>query len=196
MYFYGLGASIMQNQAKVAMSQKKVRYMNMMRKLKSIGGMTLAELMAVAVVIGIATSLAAPSFDRAMQRIKFRGETKNILSVLRTARSDAIAEKAPYGVHFNETDFVITLFKDINNPGNFSYEPGADSVIRADSIYDEIVYLYSSFPNSAVIFQPNGSASGTGDIFMMSQDADAINLTHINVLASTGRSKVEYIHNY
>ncbi len=152
--------------------------------------------MAVVLIVGIVTSLATPTFDRAVQRIKFRGETKNILSVLRTARSNAITEKAPYGVHFNSGSFVLTMFKDKANLSSFSYDSGADSVVRVDSLPDEVVYLYSSFPTAAIIYQPNGTASGSGDIYMMSDANSIVNFSHLNVLAATGRSKVMYIHGY
>ncbi len=177
-------------------SQINERENAMNTKLKSICGMTLAELMAVVVVIGIATSMAGPSFDRAIQRIKFRGESKNLVSALRTARSSALSDKAPYGLYFDGNGFTLTLFKDIANPSNYSYEIGSDSVVRIDSLPREFTYMYSSFPNSAVIFKPNGTASSTGDVYLMSQSGSIINLSQVNVLASTGRSRIEYIHNY
>jgi len=174
----------------------KMNDKHMNTKLKSISGMTLAELMAVVVVIGIATSLAGPSFDRGVQRIKFRGETKNVVSVLRTARSNAVTEKSPYGVYFDGNAFTLTMFKDKDNLSNFSYESGSDSVVRVDSLPDEFTYLYATFPNSAIVFQPNGTASNTGDIYLMSESGSIINLSQLSVLASTGRSKIEYIHNF
>lgn len=169
---------------------------HMNTKLKSISGMTLVELMAVVVMIGIATSLAGPSFDRGIQRIKFRGETKNVISALRTARSNAVTEKSPYGLYFDGNSFTLTLFKDKVDLGNFSYESGSDSIVRVDSLPHEFTYLYSTFPNSAIVFEPNGTASSSGDIYLMSESGSIINLSQLNVLASTGRSKVEYIHNY
>jgi len=175
---------------------KLVEVIYMRDKLKSVRGMTLAELMAVVVVIGIATSLAAPTFDRSVQRVKFRGETKNVVSALRTARSYAISEKTPYGLYFDGNSFTLTLFKDIANPSDFTYEYANDSTVRVDSLPHEFNYLYATFPNSAVIFEPNGTASSSGDVFLMSTSGSIINLSDVSVLAATGRCRVEYIHNY
>jgi len=156
----------------------------------------MVELLAAVVIIGIVTSMAAPELERSIQRIKFRSETKNLLSTLRTARSHAIADKNPYGVYFDANALTIILFKDITNPSNFTYDAGSDSVLRADTLPSEFVYLNATFPNSAVIYGANGTAQATGDVYMMSTPSATINLTQLNVLASTGRSKIQYIHNY
>jgi prepilin-type N-terminal cleavage/methylation domain-containing protein len=168
----------------------------MFRKLRQVRGVTMVELMAAVVIIGVVTSMAAPQFEQAIQRIKFRTETKNILSTLRTARSHAIAEKNQYGVHFDGNSFVITLFKDIANLSNFIYDSGTDSILRVDTLPVEFTYLYASFTNSAVVYAANGTACATGDIFLMSTPGATVNLSQLNVLASTGRSKIQYIHNY
>jgi hypothetical protein len=65
-----------------------------------------------------------------------------------------------------------------------------------DSLPPEMIYLYATFTNSAVIFQPNGSASGSGYIYMIALSNSIVNTSSASVLASTGKSKVEYIHNY
>lgn len=168
----------------------------MFKRIRQMKGVTMVELLAAVVIIGVITSMAAPEFERSIQRIKFRSETKNLLSTMRTARSHAIAEKSQYGIHFDGNARVITLFKDIANPGNLAYDVGADSVLRVDTLPLEFSYLYASFPNSALIFQANGTANATGDVFMISNPTGTVNLTQLNVLASTGRSKIQYIHNY
>lgn len=165
-------------------------------RFKSKAGFTFIELMAAVVIIGIVSAMAAPTFDRAIQRARFKGEAKLLISDLRVARSHAIAEKAPFGVYFDANAFTVTIFKDLDNLSSYSYEEASDSLVSVDSLDSDIVYLYASFPSAAVIYQPNGTASGSGDIYMMSDNSDVINLSQINVLASTGRSKLLYIHNY
>jgi len=167
-----------------------------MKKLKSKGGITLLELMAAVVIIGILSSIAAPSFERTVQRIKFRGKTKDIVSVMRMARSEAITKKAPFGVHFDDQAMIVSFFEDKANLASFTYDVGSDSLIRVDSLPPEFIYLYPTFGTASVVFQPNGSASSSGYIYMISLINGNVNTSSASVLASTGRSKVEYIHNY
>ncbi|HDL02711.1 MAG: hypothetical protein DRP46_03600 [Candidatus Zixiibacteriota bacterium] len=167
-----------------------------MNKLKSKRGITLLELMATVVIIGILSSIAAPSFERSVQRIKFRGKTKDIVSLLRTARSEAITKKSPYGVHFDDEKKIISFFEDKANLANFTYDVGSDSLVSVDTLPSEYVYLYATFNNFSVVFQPNGSASSSGYIYLISQSNSIVNTSSASVLASTGKSKVEYIHNY
>jgi len=166
------------------------------RKLLSDHGLTMMELIITVVIIGVLAALAAPSFDRGIQRIKFRGESKDIVSLLRTARSEAITQKDPYGVYFDNSARIIKMFKDKVNLSSYIFEDGSDSVVSVDTLPAEFVYLYASFANSAVVFQPNGAGSGSGDIYLMSDCRGIINFSQINVLASTGKTKLLAIHNY
>jgi prepilin-type N-terminal cleavage/methylation domain-containing protein len=165
-------------------------------RLKSIGGFTLMELMTTVVVVGIVAAAATPSFIRTSKRIKFRGETKNLVSVLRTARSNAISEKAPYGVYFDNNELNIKMFKDLANLSSYSYDAGSDSLVSVDTLPSEIAYVNATFSTGAVIFKPNGTASATGDVYLMSDNLTCVSISRINVLASTGRSKVVFINNY
>lgn len=167
-----------------------------MKRLLSKRGITLLELMASVVIIGILAAMAAPSFERSVQRIKFRGKTKDVVSLLRTARSEAITKKEPFGVYFDSEARIISFFQDQANLTSYTYDDGSDSLIMADSLPPEMIYLYATFTNSAVIFQPNGSASGSGYIYMIALSNSIVNTSSASVLASTGKSKVEYIHNY
>ncbi|UCD17915.1 MAG: GspH/FimT family pseudopilin [Candidatus Zixiibacteriota bacterium] len=167
----------------------------MTSKLKSSRGITLVELMATVVIIGIIAAIATPHFQKAIERIRFRSQTKNLVSMLRTARSHAISEKKPYGVAFDFSANTVSLFLDSANLGANTYEPGADSLIAVDTLPPEFMSCYSTFAGSAVVFQPNGSASSTGDINLRAATESEISESQINVLASTGRSKITYICN-
>ncbi len=154
------------------------------------------EMMITVVIIGIIAAMAAPYFDRSIQQIRFKTQAKDVLSTLRMARSNAVTEKCQYGVYFDFESQGITAFKDIANPKSFIYDDGLDSVISVDTLNGDFAYLWASFTNSAVVFRPNGTASESGDIFLYSEASESYNWSHLNVLASTGRSKIYYIYNY
>jgi prepilin-type N-terminal cleavage/methylation domain-containing protein len=167
-----------------------------MKKSLKIRGFTLIELMVAVVAIGIIAAAAAPRFGLAIQRAGFKSETRDIISKLRTARSESITKKLPYGLYFDYDNKTITSFIDVANLPAAVYEEGQDSVLAVDSLPSSYTYLYASFNNYTVVFQSNGSASQSGDIYLMSLDDDHYNFSRLSVLASTGKSSIEYIYNY
>ncbi len=167
------------------------------KRLQKKRGITLVELLAGVVVIGIIAAMAAPNFDKAVKDMRFRTKTKELVSQLRLARSHAIAEKVPHGVYFDYSDNIVILFQDINDPEDHAYEDGSDSLVKVDTLSNQFNYLYSSFSTGAVVFQPNGTASESGFINLgaYSEDTHDWHWSEVDVLASTGRTKINYIHN-
>jgi len=168
----------------------------MFSKLKAKLGFTLIEMMTTVVIIGIAAALVAPGFDRAAKRVEFKGQTKDIVSILRTARSNAIAEKNPFGIYFDDGAGQLVLFKEMSSPLNTQFELGTDSAISNLQFDTNAVWFYTMFSNNSVVFQPNGSASETGDIYMNYDNGEVYCNSSVSVLASTGRSKLEYFYTY
>jgi Tfp pilus assembly protein FimT len=167
-----------------------------MKALSSRKGITLVELMAIVVIIGIVATMALPRFTRTVNRLKFRTAARNMVSKLRLARSNAITNKQQFGVHVDEKDYTLTLFLDNQNPALFQFDNG-DSVISVDTLPDGFVYLNTDYGNPAIVYRPNGSASNTGNILFMSygQDDD-VNVGSIQILASTGRTKLGSLNYY
>ncbi len=165
----------------------------MKKKCMSQAGVTLIEILTAVVIVGIMAAMASPYFERGIEQVRFRSQAKNITSMLRTARSLAISEKVPHGVDFNFASGVITLFKDSINPAASQYDIGADPVIATDSIAANYAGSYTTFTTSAIIFQPNGTASESGDIEIRYYSESSYKTGQVNVLASTGRCKIMYI---
>jgi MSHA pilin protein MshC len=153
-------------------------------------GITLVELMSIVVIIGVVSAMAIPRFGRTINRLRFRNSARQMVSNLRLARSNAITHKQQVGVNFDPNGETMTLFVDTHNPGSFTYETG-DSVLAVDSLAREFEWIFSSFGNSSVFYRPNGSASATGQIYFLSyNNEDFINWGYIDILASTGRTKL------
>lgn len=152
------------------------------------GGFTMLEMMIIVVIIGIAAALAAPSFLSTGPRIKARTEARNILNMVRLARSKAISDGAQYGVYLNTANRQYLLFKNTSNPAVMSYDI-SDSVISGPVAYSPDLTASSTFNGGAVIFISTGRASqsGTFDINISGGGAPY----SVSILASTGRSKLQ-----
>ncbi len=162
----------------------------MMIKLRSDQGISMMELMIVVVIIGIMAAMAAPQMDTAIKQIKFNNVGRQILSAYRLARSSAIAQQEPFGVFFDSQHGELVVFRDVVSPMLEQYEAG-DSVVKADTIPVNIDYLYTSFPSQTVFFNPDGSASATGDVFCYQEENGAYNSFSVYLTAATGHAKLE-----
>ncbi len=156
---------------------------------KNCRGLTILELTIAGVVLGVIVAMAAPEFGTTVQRLKFKGRSRDVISDIRLARSDAVSQRAQFGVHFDYGQNGYTLFKDLVNPGLFQYDWG-DSVIKTVSWGQDAWLYYTSFSPSTVVFMPDGSASISGDVIL--SDASYNRKARINVLAATGRVKLTY----
>jgi hypothetical protein len=108
---------------------------------------------------------------------------------MRTARSRAISENAPYGVYFDTGARNYIVFKDKVNPSLMTYESG-DSIVAGPVILDgKVVYSAVTFANNTVVMLPTGAASQTGNVNVNSNGGDAP--FSISVLAATGRTKLQ-----
>ncbi|MDH3892802.1 MAG: hypothetical protein OEV49_17200 [candidate division Zixibacteria bacterium] len=160
----------------------------MTSKLKSTTGVTMVELLALAVIVGIIASMSVPRFQRAYERLQFRSANRDIVSTLRLARSMSIADKLQYGVYFDFYDRTMTLFQDINNPDTYTFESN-DRVVRVDTLEEHVEYVFTDLASNTITFGPNGSAgfTGGGNILTIGLVEEYYYETFHNVLRSTGR---------
>ena len=147
------------------------------------------EMMIIAVIIGITSTLAIPRFGQVMDKLRLKTAGRDILSSLRLARSNAVSQRSQFGVYFDLNSRQYVLFKDLANPGSFTYDAGSDSDMVTKTLPARVNFGYDSFSNSVVIFRPNGSASSSGLIELYSCE-DYYGSFTVDVLSSTGRVKL------
>jgi type II secretion system protein H len=88
------------------------------RPLSDPGGFTLLELILVMVIISTVLAMAAPSLRGFFSSRKTHDAAANILSLMRFARSQAIAEGLSYRLNFDQTRGAYWLTS--NREGAFS----------------------------------------------------------------------------
>ena len=154
---------------------------------KSQSGFTIIELMIVVVMIGIFVGLAVADLSGHSDRLKLKSQARDILSYLRLARSLAVSNRTPHGVFFDENDRKFILFQDKVDLSDNTYDVG-DSLIYSEDLKTVVGYGTCSFPNNAVVFQADGSASSSGSIGLSSLTTDWSLV--VDVLASTGRVRL------
>ena len=152
-------------------------------------GITILEMMIIAVIIGITSTLAIPRFGQVMEKLKLKTTGRDIVSSLRLARSNAVSQRDQFGVYFDLNSRQYVLFKDLANPGSFTYDAGSDSDMVTKTLPARVNFGYDSFSNSVVIFRPNGSASSSGQVELNSY-GDYYGYITVDVLGSTGRVKL------
>ncbi len=168
----------------------------MLRIFRKMSGFTLLEMMTTVVIIGIAAAMVAPGFDRAIKRIDFKTQTKDLVSMMRMARSSAISDKVPYGIYFDQAEGKMRMYEEKSAPLNDTFEMGTDSIHSEIDLDTNFVWYYAMFTNNVVVFQPNGAASESGSVYMNFDNGEVYCHSAVSVLASTGRSKLEYFYSY
>lgn len=161
-----------------------------MKRKNNNRGITILEMMIIVVIIGIGSALALPQFDHTMDKLKLKTTGRDIVSSLRLARSDAVSQKFQFGVYFDINAKQYKLFKDLANPGSYSYDAGADSDVVIGTLPGNVNFGSCSFSNFAVIFKPDGSASTSGSIELHNTEEGYSGSLTVDVLSSTGRVKL------
>ena len=153
-------------------------------------GVSMMEMMIVIVIVGLLSALAVPNFGGAIKKMKFDNTGREIVSALRYARAAAVGQQRQLGVFFDTDNKVMITFVDLVDPTAGTFVSG-DSVVRRDSMNTNLNYMGSSFANSTVIFNPNGTASQRGDVVCSGTNGGSTRSFSVSLVAGSGRAKLE-----
>jgi prepilin-type N-terminal cleavage/methylation domain-containing protein len=123
-------------------------------------GFSLIEILAVVSIIGILALCAVPSFAAYRRRASLRAEAEQLRSILRSARSRAIARNAHAGVKFaaRGSDWTFALYDDGDGDGIHSDDiaSGVDKCYAAPAVLMPQFHIASIALLPATIRDPDG----------------------------------------
>ena len=160
-------------------------------------GFSLLELMIVILMITIMAVIAAPSFIQWRQNLMYRDTARDLVSILREARTGAISTNREHRVAFAIAGGQYQLIR-----GNSSSNSTAWTVIRPWTTVNPGVNLRQgtglNCPSNADVnieFNPNGTAvnpDGTSnDIRICIQDNTPANRYQVTITPTTGRVRIQ-----
>jgi prepilin-type N-terminal cleavage/methylation domain-containing protein len=168
---------------------------------------TVIELMITLTIIAIILGLGAPSLLNALPGLRVSGAARQVLADMRLARVRAVERGTPMGVEFDAPGSShYLLYRD--DDGNDAYSV-TDESIKQVTLTDEYenVALKSNDGSApadgvdldgaganGVVFRTNGSASGSGSVYLMPVNDAVTNHDRnrrVRVVAPTGNVRIE-----
>jgi prepilin-type N-terminal cleavage/methylation domain-containing protein len=157
----------------------------MPRLLKQQRGFTMAEIMVVLLVTGIALAASIPSFSKLLRSNSLIAGGDMITDDFRLMRQRAVAEGVPYLVTLS-SGYYYTI-RDTNGDGYYT----SGEKYWGPFYMPKNAYIYSlsnGFTSTWIQFRPNGTSNQGGDINLYNTRGEDLTLT---LLKPTGQVFVQ-----
>ncbi len=134
--------------------------------VRSTKGITLIELVVVMVLIGILSAIATPSFLQWRQNLEYRQAARDIVSMLRNARNQAISTNVQYRVEFDAPNRKYGL-RTGNSAGNTDWNDLAVNPTPANWVMLPQGVAMNPSANvvaGGIVFSPNGTSTAASTV--------------------------------
>ncbi|MCK4537298.1 MAG: GspH/FimT family pseudopilin [Candidatus Krumholzibacteria bacterium] len=133
----------------------------MMRKKENNRGFTLTELMIVISIMGMLAILIMPGYNKFMANWRLNGDTQELATALRTARSTAVMKNIDVVFEFDTDSQTYSYFEDKDRNGN----RGTDEYMSATHEMSPGVKIAGhTFSGTILTFGSKGNARESGSI--------------------------------
>ncbi|MEG5082443.1 GspH/FimT family pseudopilin [Microcoleus sp. AT8-B4] len=129
---------------------------------KDDGGFTLLEVLVIALLIGIFSSIAAPSWLGFINRQRVRTVNDRVFQSLRLAQSEARRTKSTVTVTFNPTDPPTVTFTPPLATGGSTQTLDGGGEIKPGTIALTVNTPAPTTPPNSIVFDYQGNPSTTG----------------------------------
>lgn len=157
-----------------------------MNKTKRIiRGFTLVELMITVSVFGLIAVLSVPNYNRFMMGWRLNGETQQLASSLRAARSTAVMKNIDVVFTFDTDTNSYSWFEDSNSDGNLDNGEYESAVYDLGETVEISAYTLSS---TTLTFGSKGNTRESGSITLRNS---INNVKSIRIFGGTGNVTVD-----
>ena len=157
----------------------------MMKRKMGNRGFTLVELMVVVGIMGITLAASAPAFARFVQNWRLRGETDQMATFLRSARSAAVTKNTTAIFRFAMMTNSYFYFEDTN--GNNIHD-ATEYKSETHEMPEGIRFQGHTLSGPILVFGPRGNTNESGTVTVENIHART---RVIRVFGGTGNVEVE-----
>ncbi|MBU8922427.1 MAG: GspH/FimT family pseudopilin [Bacteroidales bacterium] len=133
----------------------------MMKNIENNRGFTLTELMIVISIIGLLAILTLPGYNKFMANWRLNGDTQELATALRTARSTAVMKNIDVVFEFDPDTQTYSYFEDEDGSGS----RGSDEYLSAiHEMSPDVRIAGHTFSGTVLTFGGKGNTRESGSI--------------------------------
>lgn len=152
---------------------------------RNIKGFTLVELMITISIIGLIAILSVPNYQRFMHGWRLNGETQQLASALRTARSSAVMKNIDVVFSFDTDDGTYSWYEDMNRNGSLDNGEYESSEFDLGETIEITAHTLSS---TTLTFGNKGNTRESGSITLRNV---LNNVRQVRIFGGTGNVTVD-----
>ncbi len=157
--------------------------MNKIRR--NIRGFTLTELMIAITILGLIAVLSVPNYQRFMMGWRLNGETQQLASALRTARSSAVMKNIDVVFTFDPDANTYSWFEDMNRNGNLD---NGEYESAEFELTDTVEIAAHTLSSTVLTFGSKGNTRESGSITLRNP---LNNVRSVRIFGGTGNVTVD-----